>query len=113
MEATMQEHDEVARARVTDPWTSWAAARSLGPLRPRQAAVAHCFERRGMMTLEELVAAYQGEHPLYPKQTDQSIRSRAAELQRADVLFDTGHTRLTATGRNARVLALKTAETLF
>jgi hypothetical protein len=29
-----------AVARRSDPWTSWAAAESLGDLRPRQAAVA-------------------------------------------------------------------------
>jgi len=99
-----------ARARTTDPWTSWAAARSLGDLRPRQAAVAHVFADGGYLTLEEAVDRYRayqyGPQGAYPPQTDSSIRSRIAELVDAGVITDTGYTRQTRSGRKARVLCL-------
>ena len=106
-----------ARARHDDPWTSWAAARSLGPLRPRQAAIAHLFSNGLSYTLEEAVTAYRayqyGPQGQYPPQTDSSIRSRIAELMDAGVLEDTGKTRLTRSGRKARVLRLSSHGRLF
>src|ERR1043165_6043105 len=106
-----------ARARHDDPWTSWAAARSLGPLRPRQAAIAHLFSTGLSYTLEEAVPAYRayqsGPRGQSPPQTDSSIRSRIAELMDAGVLEDTGKTRLTRSGRKARVLRLSSHGRLF
>lgn len=95
-----------AAARATDPWTAWAAARSIPDLRPRLAAVLHAFCRFGPMTLEEVTARYlrYGVELTYPAQTEQSVRSRTAELVRLGHLEDTGDTRLTVNGRKARVL---------
>lgn len=100
-----------ARARRDDPWTSWAAARSLGDLAPRHAAIAHLFSQAPSgLTLEQAVTSYQGftygPQGQYPKQSDSSIRSRIAELVDAQVIVVTGQTRTTRAGRQARVLVL-------
>jgi len=101
-------------ARTSDPWTSWAAAESLGDLRPRQAAVAAILRvRPAGLTLEELVGVYRtwqaresGAMPPLPAQSDSGIRTRCRELMDAGLVVDSGKTRLTASGRHARVLQL-------
>lgn len=105
-----------AHARTDDPWTSWAAARSLGDIRPRQAAILHVLERCGALTLEQIVDQYRQFRygtihtadgyvtASYPTQSDSSIRSRTAELVDAGLVEDTGHVALTRSGRKARLL---------
>lgn len=87
-----------ARARADDPWTSWAAARGITDVRPRQAAILHCFEAWGAMTDERLVYRYTASPMAYPPQTPASIRSRRAELQAAGLVVETGEVGRTATG---------------
>lgn len=98
-----------ARARADDPWTSWAAARSITDLRPRLAAILHCFDAWGPMTDERLVYRYTtlvGRPGGYPSQTPASIRSRRCELQRLGHVVETGEVGRTQTGGKSLVHAL-------
>lgn len=96
-------------ARSTDPWTSWAAAESLGDLRARQAAVAAVFDASpDGLTLEELVDRYGRAGVPMPAQSDSGIRTRCRELVDLGLVVDTGTTRPTRSGRKARVLKLVT-----
>lgn len=94
-------------ARRDDPWTSWAAAESLGDLRARQAAVAAVFDASpDGLTLEELVDRYGFADVPMPPQSDSGIRTRCKELARLGLIVDTGQTRPTRAGRQGRVLRL-------
>jgi len=105
-------------ARTSDPWTSWAAAESLGDLRPRLAAVLAVLDLYpDGLTLEDLVRRYHeaaAEFGSYgvpmPAQSDSGIRTRCRELMDAGLVVDTGTTRLTAANRHARVLTRATGQ---
>lgn len=86
------------RARADDPWTSWAAARSITNVRPRQAAILHCFEVWGPMIDERLVYRYTTSPVGYPHQTPSSIRTRRKELQDLGLIVKTGERGTTANG---------------
>lgn len=101
---------ETARARRNDPWTSWAAARSVGDLTVTRAAVLHLMVTvfpKGA-TLDQAVEAYKEEmgtwRQAYPLQSDSGIRSRVSELVTLELVKDTGRTKPTASGRQARIL---------
>jgi hypothetical protein len=95
-------------ARTHDPETSHLAARSvrnhtdvqqrvLDILRPED-----FFARSKGMTDQEIVAAYKKRGGVIP--TDQSIRSRRAELvRRGDVVWTGERKKMTGTGRLARL----------
>lgn len=112
----------VTRARATDPWTSWAAAHSVGDLRPRQAAVLHLFTVYGPLSLSQLVGHYEaairrgvapGGCPALPRQSPSGVRTRAKELVDLRYLENTGRTRKNETGRTERLLAVTARDTLF
>lgn len=100
---------EQARARRSDPATSRAAADSVDDLGPRQAGVMHAYYERGpRLTDTELVEVYGSlterfGPDLYPHQTDQSLRSRRAELVRGGWIRATDERRPTETGHSAIV----------
>jgi hypothetical protein len=73
---------EVAHARHTDPWTSHAAARSVEDVRESQRHVLECFKEFGSMHHQRLIAVYNLERTRHnwKLQSDQSLRSRCAEL---------------------------------
>jgi len=102
------------RARNTDPATSHVAAgKAARGLTAKQRHVLSVFrERRGGLTLEELVAAYgelrqeqlaRGFGPQLPDLTASSIRTRAAELRELGHLAKVSH-RKSARGNMAAVL---------
>lgn len=89
-------------ARTTDPWTSWAAAKSVNP-RPSQAAVMRAFAWKGgePMCLERIVEC------VYPYGFSESrIRTAVSELMAEGQLVDTGETTITKRGRKARLIGL-------
>lgn len=98
-----------ARARTTDPWTSWAAARSVTNIRERQAAVLMVIVTYGPSekSLAEIVSIYQAAASRpdtgLPQQSDSGIRTRTKELQDAGWILETG-TRKNAGGRKERLL---------
>jgi hypothetical protein len=95
-----------ANARRSDPRTSQAAARSVDPRNMTEIKhrILGLFLDRGRMTRRELVAAYR-ERFLDDKVTDQSLRSRVAELvaMPGSALVDRGEKR-GPTGRMEGIL---------
>lgn len=98
-----------ARARLTDPETSHAAAASVGDLRRTQYAVLKMLRKRPTtgFTDEELVDAYQhvmlDHFTAYPLQSASGIRTRRSELVRLGLVEYASFTRPMSTGRQARV----------
>jgi len=88
------------------PRTSDIAAQSIDDVNERQWRVFCALRRAGTATDDELVRNYEtsADGVLLP-QTPQSIRTRRKELERAGHVSWTGETRLTRTGRPARVFA--------
>jgi hypothetical protein len=104
-------------ARGSDPWTSWAAARSLPDLRARQAAVLWLLQEHFPEggTLEQLVWQYQGLWrarvaragaglPTVPAQSDSGIRTRCRELQDLGLAHKLEETALSSSGRPAHLV---------
>lgn len=96
---------ENARARHDHPDTSHEAAASVGPLNESQQAVLGLFELFGPMHDELLIVRYP-RRVAGPHQTDQSIRSRRKELERAGLVTWTGDYAKTRSGRRSRVHAV-------
>lgn len=100
---------EQARARRTDPDTSRTAADSVDDLNARQSAVLFAYFERGPrltdFELEEMYPALTERlgPGLYPPQTNQSLRSRRAELVRGGLIRATDERRPTETGHLATV----------
>lgn len=100
---------EQARARRTDPDTSRTAAESVDDLNARQSAVLFAYFERGPrltdFELEEMYPALTERlgPGLYPPQTNQSLRSRRAELVRGGLIRATDERRPTETGHLATV----------
>ena len=95
-------------ARRDDPWTSWAAAKSITDVTGAQAAVLYVMEIHGPTTLERLVDAYTEARACgadLPRQSPSGIRTRCKELMDAGHIRDTERTAPTVSGRAARVLA--------
>lgn len=96
-------------ARVGDPDTSHAAARSVRPfLTARREAVLLVLSGAGPMTDEELHAEYAFAVALdvVPPQSASGLRTRRSELVDAGMVVDTGERRATASGRQAVVWAV-------
>lgn len=94
-------------ARRADPWTSWAAAKSVTDVSGAQAAVLYVLEIHGPVTLDALVDAYTEAHRCgadIPRQSASGVRTRCKELADAGHVRDTGRTALTTSGRQARLL---------
>jgi hypothetical protein len=94
-----------AVARRTDPWTSWAAARSIGmeQLRRSQQQVLTLVRGYGPLTLEELErVAYDYD----VRQSSSGLRTRLSELVSLGYVQNSGRTRKTRSGRNAIVWEL-------
>lgn len=88
-------------ARTTDPWTSWAAAKSVDP-KSSHAAVMRAFAWGAEpMCLERIVEC------VYPYGYSESrIRTAVSELINEGRLVDTGETTTTKRGRKARLIGL-------
>lgn len=96
-----------AHARSTDPVTSGLAAATVSDLSDTQARVLSLFGEpadRIEHTRDSLIAAWRARWPERPA-TDQSIRSRLAELMDAGRIVAVAHT-ANARGRQVQVLAL-------
>lgn len=89
-------------ARGGDPWTSWAAARSITDLRMRQAAVLHFFVHYGPCSLSQLVSEYHVSGD-YPRQSPSGLRTRARELMDRELICEDG-IRINTNRRSERIL---------
>lgn len=97
-----------AHARRDDPWTSWAAARSIATS-PSESCVLWLFDHHGPeMTLTGLVAVAKYVGVRY---SEQRLRSAAAVLVDLGDLADTGRTETLPSGRKARILTNQTTTT--
>lgn len=95
-----------AHARNGDPWTSHAAARSLGDrkLRETQEAVLTAFRTFGPMHHEQLVAAY--ESLGLRRQSVSGLRTRTSELVALGHLRDSGRVTTLVSGRKSIIWEL-------
>lgn len=96
--------ESIPRARATDPGTSHAAADSVAQVSETQAAILVLL-RGTPMCDERLVQQYRTWEHLenLPKATDQSIRSRRAELVRKGLVVPAAYQERMTTGRMAQV----------
>jgi hypothetical protein len=96
--------ESIARARSTDPQTSHDAAASVTHVSETQAAILVLL-RSTPMCDERLVEQYRTWEPLenLPKATDQSIRSRRAELVRMGLVVAADYRERMSTGRMGQV----------
>jgi hypothetical protein len=90
-----------ARARSTDPETSWDAARSISRdgLRENQAAVLRLLRRYGPLTDEQIGELYGH----VPPQSPSGLRTRRHELQELGLVEDSGERARLRSGRQAIV----------
>lgn len=99
----------VAQARRSDPDTSHAAAASVTDLRAKQAAVLRFLARHPFgLTDDELRLGYEANVAAgrdgFPAQSPSGLRTRRRELERLDLVVDTGEKRqIRSTGRWAKV----------
>lgn len=104
--------DPEAFAKRDDPQTSWDAAHSLEPdsLRVRLKAVYEVLRLVGPLHNDALTVEYRRlmDRGQVPVQTDQSVRSRRAELTDRGLCVDTGERFILPTGRKAVVWAIAT-----
>lgn len=93
-----------AIARSTDPQTSHDAAGTVGHISETQAAIMVLL-RETPMCDERLIAEYRVWEKLerFPRASDQSIRSRRAELVRYGLVAYAGFDERMTTGRFGRV----------
>jgi hypothetical protein len=101
---------ERARARHTDPDTSHAAAKSVGPLTTNQTAVMQVLRLLGRpVTDEDLVSEYQKRYKglKLPQQSESGIRSRRNELDKRHGKLEQGDKQKISTGRMARTWSPK------
>ncbi len=98
-------------ARRTDPWTSWAAARSVSHLRERQQVILFVLAHHQPLSLSQLVTEYQ-KSLQYPSQSPSGIRTRCKELEDQGLVEAVG-TRTNENGRSERLLAPVVSERLF
>lgn len=100
---TITGHDQIARARTSDPETSHEAAGSVDNLTQKQNAVLWVFQKKGALTHEELQGFYQRYEGLnmLPRQSASGVRTRASELVALGKLTDSGERKKTIGGRNA------------
>ena len=97
-------------ARRGDPWTSWAAARSVDPatVTATHRAILSLLDKEGPMTDERIALTYAYWSGLVelPKQSPSGLRTRRKELVDAGLVRDTGATARLATGRQGIVWGL-------
>lgn len=98
-----------ARARRSDPDTSRMAADSIDDLSERHAGVLFCLYEIGEATDGEIARRYPGLVERFPEvyvpQTEQSLRSRRAELVAAGHVVDTGRRGVSEHGRPCAIWA--------
>lgn len=92
-----------ARSRTTDPVTSAMAASSVTGLTETQERIVATLKAHGPLTRDQLIATWREEYG--PDQTDQSIRSRLAELMHDGRVEPVGQAR-NARGRHVQILDL-------
>lgn len=92
-----------AHARATDPETSQEAAESVRNITQVHERILDLLREQGPLTDEALIRHYGF---WYTPPTDQSIRSRRAELVKAGKVVFSGLYGLTKTGRRSREWAV-------
>ncbi len=94
-------------ARVDDPETSWQAARSVGGVTEKRAAVLMLLRDltkfEGGATDALMLWAYRARN--YPPQSDSGLRTRRSELVALGLVQDTGERTRLPSGRQAIVWA--------
>lgn len=100
-----------AHARNTDPTTSHEAAASVVGLPETRARIITILAARGPLTRDQLSEAWRTTYPGSPA-TDQSIRSRLAELMDDGRVVQVGETR-NARGRKVQIVGLPVESALF
>lgn len=97
-----------AHARITDPWTSWAAAEGIADVKPSEAAVLALFAYvpDESLTLELIVEGVDGLAIMHdrPRFSDSRIRTATVTLVRDGHLRYTGKTALTKRGNPAKLI---------
>jgi hypothetical protein len=104
--------DVEARARATDPGTSWEAARSLSSerLRASQAAVLDLLRGLGPATDETIAEEYE-RRGLEPYQSPSGLRTRRSELVRAGRVRDSGQLARLRSGRRSKLWEVPDGDT--
>ena len=92
-------------ARLSDPDSSHAAARSVTGLRDKQRAVLDALVACGGLATDEQIAVRYVRDG-YPPQSDSGLRTRRAELVRAGLVKDSGVRAKLRTGRKAVLWAV-------
>jgi hypothetical protein len=88
-------------ARLTDPATSHAAARSVGDTGTIRARILELIRTEGPLTDEELLELFERRHPA--SATPSGIRTRRKELVDMGYLEDSGQRGTTRAGRQAAI----------
>lgn len=100
-----------AHARRTDPVTSSLAAASVTNLTLTKRRILKFLDTMGPMTRDQLIALWRSVHG--EETTDQSIRSRLAELMRENRVITWGHTH-NSRGRKVELVDIvRKPKTLF
>lgn len=94
----------MAVARLTDPWTSWAAAHSVLDLNEKQAQVAYLFRIYGPMHDGRLISVARAEGI---PQSDSGLRTRRSELVSKGYVRDSFATEVLTTGRRSIIWDLR------
>lgn len=91
-----------ARARLTDPDTSRAAARSVNQITTKQNAVLVVLAEFGPLTDVDLIHHYaQTTYADTNPQSDSGLRTRRSELVERGLVNDSGHKAVLESGRSA------------
>lgn len=93
----------MARARITDPFTSHKAAESVENVTKTQGFIVQALKTP--RTDEELIMKYRS-YRYAPQASDSGIRTRRAELVAMGWVVDTGQRRTTQSGRQSIVWGL-------
>lgn len=97
---------ELAHARNSDPETSHKAAASVKGISPLKQRILKVFRLAGWLTDEELIANYRKVYGEASLSSDQSIRSRRADLTKEGLIRDSGHLRKSRLGNDSTVWRL-------
>lgn len=98
--------DAVAHARKDDPQTSKDAAARVKGISPLKQRILRVFRLAGWLTDEELIANYRKVYGEASLSSDQSIRSRRADLTKDGLIRDSGAVRPSKRGNDSTVWRL-------